>query len=122
MGSALAFPAAENKNKVRLVGTHLDREIIKNCKEKYRHPKFEKNFPGGVSFYQIEELSEALDGADAVILGVSSFGVEWFKETILPRLAENTVLLSVTKGLLNGEDGTLVSYPEILGDGGKKNK
>ena len=120
MGSALAFPAAKNKNKVRLVGTHLDREIIKNCKEKYRHPKFEKNFPGGVSFYQIEELSEALDGADAVILGVSSFGVEWFKETILPRLAENTVLLSVTKGLLNGEDGTLVSYPEYWETAAKK--
>ena len=28
MGSALAFPARENGNEVRLVGTHLDREII----------------------------------------------------------------------------------------------
>ena len=27
MGSALAFPARENGNTVRLVGTHLDREI-----------------------------------------------------------------------------------------------
>ena len=26
MGSALAFPARENGNEVRLVGTHLDRE------------------------------------------------------------------------------------------------
>ena len=32
MGSALAFPARENGNEVRLVGTHLDREIIENCK------------------------------------------------------------------------------------------
>ena len=28
MGSALAFPARENGHEVRLVGTHLDREII----------------------------------------------------------------------------------------------
>lgn len=31
MGSALAFPARENKNEVRVVGTHLDREIISGC-------------------------------------------------------------------------------------------
>ena len=28
MGSALAFPARENGHEVRLIGTHLDREII----------------------------------------------------------------------------------------------
>ena len=27
MGSALAFPARENQHEVRIVGTHLDREI-----------------------------------------------------------------------------------------------
>ena len=32
MGSALAFPAAENGHEVRLVGTHLDRDIIDECR------------------------------------------------------------------------------------------
>ena len=32
MGSALAFPARENGNTVRLVGTPLDRDIIDACK------------------------------------------------------------------------------------------
>ena len=36
MGSALAFPARENGNTVRLVGTHLDREIIETCKKHKR--------------------------------------------------------------------------------------
>ena len=31
MGSALAFPAFENGNEVRLVGTPLDKEIIDAC-------------------------------------------------------------------------------------------
>ena len=44
MGSALAFPARENGNEVRLVGTHLDREIIDACRKTNQHPKFEKPF------------------------------------------------------------------------------
>ena len=50
MGSALAFPARENGHEVRLVGTHLDREIIENCRKTNRHPKFDRDFPKGVDF------------------------------------------------------------------------
>ena len=78
MGSALAFPARENGNEVRIVGTHLDREIINRCKIENKHPKFNKEFPEGIDFYQIEELESALLGTDVVICGVSSFGVTWF--------------------------------------------
>lgn len=84
MGSALAFPARENGNEVRLVGTPLDREIIDACIATGRHPKFHRDFPAGLKYYQIEDLNEALSGADAVIGGVSSFGVEWFGETFCP--------------------------------------
>ena len=74
MGSALAFPARENGNEVRLVGTHLDREIID---------------------------------------GVSSFGVDWFGETILPKIPESIPVLTVTKGLFDTEDGKLMTYPAL---------
>ena len=124
MGSALAFPARENKNEVRIVGTHLDRDIISNCIEHNRHPKFEKDFPDGIGFYQIEELDEALSGADAVIGGVSSFGVDWFGENVLPRIADNTPVLTVTKGLYDTDDGKLLTYPDLwnkkLSEIGKK--
>ncbi|MGN1095355.1 MAG: glycerol-3-phosphate dehydrogenase [Eubacteriales bacterium] len=113
MGSALAFPARENKNEVRLVGTHLDREIIENCIAHNRHPKFNKDFPDGISFYQIEELEKALDGADAVIGGVSSFGVEWFAEKVLPVIPEGLPVLTVTKGLMDTEEGKLLTYPDL---------
>ncbi len=78
MGSALAFPAAENGHEVRLVGTHLDRDIIDACRRTNRHPKFDAPFPEGVKYYQIEQWREAVEGADFVIGGVSSFGVDWF--------------------------------------------
>ena len=48
-----------------------------------------------------------------VIGGVSSFGVDWFADTVLPKLPENAPLLTVTKGLWDTEDGTLLTYPDI---------
>ena len=75
MGSALAFPARENGHQVRLVGTHLDREIIETCIRTGRHPKFTRDFPEGLSYHQIEDVREAISGADLIIGGVSSFGV-----------------------------------------------
>lgn len=113
MGSALAFPARENGNEVRLVGTHLDREIIETCKKTNRHPKFERDFPSGLLYFQIEELSDAIKDADFIICGVSSFGVLWFRDEILPKLKENIPIISVTKGLMNTEDGELLTYLDI---------
>lgn len=113
MGSALAFPARENGHEVRVVGTHLDRDIIEGCRKNNRHPKFEKDFPLGIKFYHIEELSEALCDTDVVIGGVSSFGVEWFGENVLPEIKENTPVLTVTKGLMDTEDGKLLTYPDL---------
>lgn len=113
MGSALAFPAAENGNAVRLVGTHLDRQIIDTCRKTGRHLKFTKDFPAGVSYYQIEELDAAIEGADFIICGVSSFGVDWFKDEILPRLHENVPVISVTKGLMDTPEGDLLTYVDL---------
>ena len=111
MGSALAFPARENGHEVRLVGTHLDRDIISTCMKTDRHPKFVKDFPEGIKYYQIEQVEEAIDGANLIIGGVSSFGVEWFAEKILPILHEDVPVITVTKGLIDTPDGKLITYP-----------
>ncbi len=113
MGSALAFPARENGHEVRLVGTHLDREIIDAAKATNRHMKFVKDFPEGVKFYHIEELESALSGTDAVIGGVSSFGVEWFGDNVLPVIPENVPVITVTKGLMDTPEGKLLTYPDL---------
>ena len=113
MGSALAFPARENGHEVRLVGTHLDRDIIDASIKTGRHPKFNKDFPAGVKYYQIEALEEAMAGADVIIGGVSSFGVDWFSDYVLPKIDDKTPVLTVTKGLMDTEDGKLLCYPEV---------
>ncbi len=113
MGSALAFPARENGNAVRLVGTPLDTDIIEACRKTGRHPKFNRDFPEGIAYYQIEELNQAITDVDLIICGVSSFGVEWFRDEILPQLPEGVPVISVTKGLQNTEDGQLLTYLDI---------
>ena len=113
MGSALAFPARENGNEVRLVGTHLDRDIIDACIATDKHPKFDRAFPAGLSYYQIEQLEDAINGADFVIGGVSSFGVDWFADKVIPAIPDGTPLLTVTKGLIDTEDGKLITYPDF---------
>ena len=110
MGSAMSVPARYNGHEVRLVGTHLDREIIDRLRIDNYHINLKRYLPEGCKYYQLEELDEALKGTDVIIGGVSSFGVDWFCENILPIIPEEIPLLSITKGLINLEDGTLISY------------
>lgn len=112
MGSALAFPARENGNDVRLVGTPLDKYIIKECIKTGKHPKFDVAFPTGVKYFYFEQLKDALKDTDFIIGGVSSFGVNWFLEEVLMKVAPTIPVISVTKGLINLEDGSLISYPD----------
>ena len=113
MGSALAFPAFENGNEVRLVGTHLDKDIIDHCKSHGQHLKFDRPFPKGVKYYYIEDWKEAAKGADFIIGGVSSFGVDWFLEKILSELDPSVPVLSVGAPLLTSVAGMVVTPKEI---------
>ena len=55
MGTAMAYPLCDNGHRVRLVGTHLDGEIIRRCKEEYYHPKLKRQLPEGVRSFYVEE-------------------------------------------------------------------
>jgi glycerol-3-phosphate dehydrogenase (NAD(P)+) len=111
MGSAIGIPAAENGNEVRLVGTPLDREIIAHAEKTGEHLTLKRKLPSSYRYYQIEGLKAALENADLLVGGVSSFGVEWFEKEVLAVIPESLPVLSVTKGMQDTEDGSLISYP-----------
>ena len=46
MATALSFPLADNGHDVRLVGTHLDRDIIDSIKKTGVHPGLDRKIPG----------------------------------------------------------------------------
>ena len=114
MNSAITFPAFENGHEVRLVGSPLDREIIARLQQDNYHPTLKRTLHSGIRYYQIEELEEALQGADLILNGVSSFGLDWFSSEIVPGLPEHIPILSVTKGMVDMDDGTMVPYPHVL--------
>ncbi len=113
MGSAMAFPARAKGHEVRLVGTPLDREIIDQARQTGRHITLKRQLPEGVKYYQIEGLEEALRGADLLIGGVSSMGVDWFSQSVIPRVPAGLPILSVTKGMIADGAGEFISYPEL---------
>lgn len=115
MGSAMSIPAVDNGHEVRLVGTPLDREIIEQAQKDGYHKTLKRKLPEGVTCYQVEQLEEAIKGCDLLIGGISSFGVEWFGEQVLPKIPRDLPVLSVTKGLHAENDGTLRSFPDYLG-------
>ena len=130
MGSAITFPAAHNGHTIRLVGSPLDTEIVEHGKKTREHltlSLYRKNndtngtdepfvMPPSVSFHYIEEMEECIKDADLIICGVSSFGMDWFCENVIPKLPEATPLLSISKGMIDdGENkGHLISYPEYM--------
>ena len=112
MGSAIGMPAAANGHEVRLVGTPLDTEIIRQAQESGYHITLKRPLPSTYRYYQFDQVREALSGASAVVCGVSSFGLDWFLENALPLIPDELPVLMVTKGMLDREDGSLISYPE----------
>lgn len=113
MGSALSFPLRDNGHEVRLVGTPLDEEIIARASADGFHPTLKRRLPDGIKYYRFADHLKALEGCDLLIGGVSSFGVDWFAENVLSELPASIPVLSVTKGMMNGEAGELIPYPEL---------
>jgi glycerol-3-phosphate dehydrogenase (NAD(P)+) len=114
MGTATAWPLTDNGHAVRLVGTHLDSAIIESCLERRYHPKLKRELPDGVQPYYVEDVAQALDGADVIVSGVNSLGVRWIGQTIGSHLQPGQMIIAVTKGLEATENGDPLILPDVL--------
>lgn len=114
MGTALTIPASDNGHEIRLVGTHLDAEIIQSCKASRFHPRLRRHIPDNIHPYFHTELAQAMRGAEVIGIGVNSRGVHWAAENIGPHLEPGQTIIMVTKGLESSEDGRLKILPDVL--------
>ncbi len=114
MGTAVTYPLVDNGHTVRLVGTHLDHEIIESCREKHFHPKLKRELPPGVKSYFVDDVEEALRGVEIIVSGVSSPGVPWIGQTIGPYLKPGQLIIAITKGLEVAKNGDLRILPDVL--------
>src|SRR5260370_35569977 len=77
MATALSFPLADNGHDVRLVGTHLDRDIIDSIKKTGVHPGLDRKVPETVRAYQLDEAGEAFEGPGSSLGGSNTSGWAW---------------------------------------------
>lgn len=114
MASALTVPLTDNGHDVRLVGTHLDRDIIDSIKTSGAHPNLDVKLSPSVRPYQLEDAEEAFRGAEIVMSGVNSFGVRWASQQLPHLLQPGMHVVAVTKGMDANDKGDLRILPEVL--------
>ncbi len=113
MGTAMCLPLCDRGIAVRLVGTHLDEEIIASVQARHFHPKLNVTLPEGVKAFCYTQLREAIVGADFVLLGVASAGVPWAIAQLRPLLHRQLPVIMITKGM-HPERDTLTALPDVV--------
>ena len=114
MGSALATPLTQAGWTTRLWGTWLDDHLIDACKAGKLHPRTNVPLAAGTELYRSEQLSEALDGADAVFIAVASVGVPKVTEMALDAISKASVVLCTSKGFWTDPDGRIQLLPDAI--------
>jgi len=113
MGGALCVPLADRGHEVRLVGTHLDGDIIESVRTRRVHPGLSCELPETIVPYAIDQLDAALDGCEVLALGVSSEGVDWACEQLAGRVPAELPVFMITKGKRwDGE--SLEVFPDVV--------
>jgi glycerol-3-phosphate dehydrogenase (NAD(P)+) len=114
MGSAMAVVTGDSGHDVALVGTHLDEAIIRSLEETKLHPKLGVTLPSTVKAYRRDRFDQALEhGADLLILGVSSAGVDWAIDRIVDVLVNALPVLMITKGLV-AKEASIEVLPRVV--------
>jgi glycerol-3-phosphate dehydrogenase (NAD(P)+) len=120
MGTAFSIPLSDKGHTVRLVGTHLDTDIIEEIHQTRIHPKLLTKVPENVVPYPISGLNDAMVNADLIVLGVNSLGIQWAVDILNPIIPSNIPLLMLTKGLF-GDQHRLRLLPDVLKEGFPEN-
>ena len=103
MGSAFALPCIDNDHDVNIVGTHLENDFIDNLKAKENfHSGLNVKLDKKIKIHKFDNFNNLLNnGADLIVLGISSKGIEWVAEQLSKIFKDKNIpnLLMLTKGL-----------------------
>ena len=113
MGSALCVPLVDRGHDVRLVGTHLDEEIIASLRKDNSHPTLKMALPASIRPFALSELPAAMEDCELLALGVSSAGVAWAADQIADFVRPDLPLFMISKGL-SWDGKRLDVLPEVL--------
>ncbi len=112
MGSGLANAMVRAGWDVNLWGTWLDDHLIDAIEAGKPHPRIDVVISDKVNLFRSDDLDAAMDGADVVVLSVSSVGVPKVTEMALDGIAKADALWLTSKGFFESEDGTISLLPD----------
>ena len=100
MGTAFTVPCIENKNKVTLVGTHLEDKLIEKLHKDGIHPTLNSKIPKNIKIIKFKSFREEYKlNPDYIVLAVSSKGIDWACEQLIKNYNKKLSIILLTKGL-----------------------
>lgn len=122
MGSAMAVPLGQGGHTVDLVGTHLDEAIVQAVCDGRPHPGLKVHLGAHVTAHHWTAFADVMShGIDALILGVSSAGIEWAIDGISGALNHPVPVVVLTKGLI-GTGEAIEIIPHLIAREFKRRK
>lgn len=114
MGSALTVPLSHNGHDVNLWGTELDGDIVASIRANGRHPRLDAQIPHEVRTYTVDQLPEAVNGRELVLMAITSDALGKIFRRVAPFLRSGQMVVSVSKGFDYDERGRVILLPEVL--------
>jgi len=100
MGTAFCLPLSDRGMDVRLVGTHLDRELVSMMRQTRVHPRLKAEIGANITVFQDHEMSAAFDGsADLIVGGISTPGIDWAIDVLADHVSGTPPIVMLTKGI-----------------------
>lgn len=110
-GTAVSWLLGGKGHQVRLWSR--EPEIAEGINAEHRNPVYLPEVVLPHSVFSSDDVGEALEGAEAVVIVTPSVGVRATAESMAPHLASDTPVVILSKGV---ETGTLMLMTEVLED------
>lgn len=114
MGSSLCVPLSDAGWDVNLWGTWLDDHLIDACLAGKPHPRTGAILPETISWFRSDQLAEACEGSDVIVMSVASQGVPKITEMALPYIAAADALWLTSKGFCPDAEGKIQLLPDAI--------
>jgi glycerol-3-phosphate dehydrogenase (NAD(P)+) len=117
MGTALLTPLQTGNHDLRLWGTERDTAIVEALDRGDAHPRLGVPLPPGVDIFRAEEAAAALDGAEIVVVAITSNAIRPVIDHLALHLGNPRAIVVVGKGFDSGPDGQqILLLPHVIGE------
>lgn len=99
MGTAMAMHAARRGHRTTLWANQHDLRAYATLREERRHPLLPEHVPEAVGIFGPNELDEAAEGAEVVVMGANSHGARSLAQMVKGHVGAVDAVVSVAKGL-----------------------